>query len=214
MVVIMENQEKSLYSATFGKKTDSFTPSVELTESNFKHVYPELFINKTSRSRRERLFGGRKIITKNRRVKHFDESSYISAANVLSERTIDVRYSSAIYRNIKSLCKKLLGKLTISSTAIGRDVSILLSSSLFDPEWYGNLYSLEGEPDKLAEHYLLVGYSLLYDPSPNFSTKDYLLNYQDVTFTSINPLLHYLTLGISENRKAFKSRLTKKSGEK
>lgn len=54
-----------------------------------------------------------------------------------------------------------------------------------------------------AEHYLTQGWKEGHDPSPYFSTNEYLRTYPDVAEAGINPLLHYIYSGKKEGRKAF-----------
>ncbi|WP_133468424.1 hypothetical protein [Paraglaciecola marina] len=196
----MENREFRLFGAAFEQEHEFRNEFTELTQSNFKNVYPEIFLQKTSRSRRARLLGSG-FKTKIRRINTFDESSYIAVASTISKQTIESRYSSGAYRKIKLFCKKLLGRFAINKSAIDKDAELILSSNLFDPKWYSENYNIEGNPMQLAEHYLLHGYCSLYDPSPAFSTKAYLAAYFDVALTPINPLIHYLIFGMSEKRK-------------
>lgn len=54
-----------------------------------------------------------------------------------------------------------------------------------------------------AEHYLTQGWEKGYNPSPHFSTNEYLKTYPDVAAAGVNPLLHYINSGKKEGRKAF-----------
>lgn len=74
----------------------------------------------------------------------------------------------------------------------------------FDDRFYagnsGGAVSLENA----AEHYFSIGWTLGWNPSPDFDTKYYLERYPDVREALINPLLHYVKNGEAELR--FKSR--------
>ncbi len=76
---------------------------------------------------------------------------------------------------------------------------IIKASQLFDKDWYLNRYpevKISGiDP---AEHYLQFGIQYGYDPSPHFSTIDYLSLYPDVL--NMNPLVHYELFGKAEGR--------------
>lgn len=75
------------------------------------------------------------------------------------------------------------------------------NSDLFDREWYLSQYSDASNSNLTPEqHYLDVGAEKLYDPSPIFSTLDYLRANPDVAAAGINPLLHYLRFGKLEGR--------------
>ncbi|MDB5372962.1 MAG: hypothetical protein JWP04_1604, partial [Belnapia sp.] len=74
-------------------------------------------------------------------------------------------------------------------------------ASLIDADYY-----LGAHPDAArsglgaAEHYLLSGWKLGYDPNPYFSTGHYLSANPDVAASGTNPLLHYATSGAQEGR--------------
>ena len=76
--------------------------------------------------------------------------------------------------------------------------AIIERSAYFDAEWYKNKYQINDDP---AKHYLEQGWTLDYDPSERFSTKDYLINNPDIQ--GINPLLHYEAFGKNEGRRPF-----------
>jgi glycosyltransferase involved in cell wall biosynthesis len=82
-----------------------------------------------------------------------------------------------------------------------RAVEMLRSSVLFDNDWYLATY-----PDVLAskadaaEHYYIRGWLEGRDPSPWFSTSNYLKENPDVAAVSINPLYHYISHGLAEER--------------
>ena len=89
-----------------------------------------------------------------------------------------------------------------------KHISLLKTSDLFDAEWYLNNYGDKFDHVKLSpeHHYLSLGYKLSFDPSAEFSTHLYLDKYPDVRESGINPLVHYLTHGVKENRKLFSTR--------
>jgi len=73
--------------------------------------------------------------------------------------------------------------------------------SLFDPEFYRETYGdTEGDDLALARHYLLEGWRVGRDPSPDFSTDFYIEVNADVAGAGMNPLLHYARFGKTENR--------------
>lgn len=78
---------------------------------------------------------------------------------------------------------------------------ILLSSNLFDPEWYIETY---GNPTmdrgKAAAHYLSQSGSLRHNPSFRFDASKYLADYPDVKSAGMDPLIHYLLHGEKEGR--------------
>ena len=86
-------------------------------------------------------------------------------------------------------------------TAQAQHVDLLSRSTLFDATWYGMQY-----PDvallglQPAEHYLRYGALLLRDPSPGFSTRQYLEANPDVAAAGVNALVHYLEHGRNEGR--------------
>lgn len=77
----------------------------------------------------------------------------------------------------------------------------IISSGLFDKEWYQRNYpdvSISGfDP---LEHYLAYGWREGRNPGPYFDTEWYRDNYPDVAAADINPFEHYCTRGIHEAR--------------
>jgi hypothetical protein len=82
-----------------------------------------------------------------------------------------------------------------------RELSIIVGSDLFDPDWY-----LQSNPDVAAAgldpgmHYLESGWLETRDPGPEFSTSRYLKANPDVAGCGANPLVHYLEHGMGEGR--------------
>lgn len=79
------------------------------------------------------------------------------------------------------------------------DRQFVANSLLFDADWYRTTYGF-GEYLDAASHYLNVGWVKGYDPSPFFSTADYLDKNPDVKAANVNPLLHFEKFGLKENR--------------
>ena len=77
------------------------------------------------------------------------------------------------------------------------NIHIIGSSQFFDAEYY-----LRNHPDSqdAAEHYYYQGWKEGKNPSKVFDTKYYLSMYEDVAASAMNPLLHYILIGYSENR--------------
>lgn len=92
----------------------------------------------------------------------------------------------------------------VFSPVSGDDLTILSESRLFNRKWYLKKY-----PDVRTgiftpeQHYVFLGWTLGYDPSPLFRTSLYLDLNPDVEKSGICPLLHYLKTGCRENRKIF-----------
>lgn len=88
-----------------------------------------------------------------------------------------------------------------------KHIAIIRDSGLWDEKWYLSRY-----PEAVSYrygalwHYVLVGALKGYDPSPGFSTIDYLNVNTDVGRSNINPLVHYLVYGSKEGRRIFPSR--------
>lgn len=84
---------------------------------------------------------------------------------------------------------------------LGRDMSLVTASGLFDSEWY-----LSSNPDVVKaavnplKHYLRHGGFEGRDPHPVFDSDWYLVQNPDVAKAGVNPLCHYLRNGASEGR--------------
>ena len=79
------------------------------------------------------------------------------------------------------------------------DKNFIANSLLFDSEWYCETYGF-GKYLDAAKHYLNIGWREGKDPSPFFSTADYLSKNPDVAKANMNPLLHFEKFGLKENR--------------
>ena len=81
------------------------------------------------------------------------------------------------------------------------DLDLVISSQLFDEDWYVNEYG-----DNLclgispAEHYLTVGWRDGHNPSLSFDGNWYLKYYPDIFHSGAAPLVHYLRDGEREGR--------------
>ena len=79
------------------------------------------------------------------------------------------------------------------------DIKLIENSVLFDADWYKKTYGL-GKYLDAAKHYLEVGWREGKEPSPFFSTADYLTKNHDVRDADVNALLHFLKYGFNEGR--------------
>ena len=80
-----------------------------------------------------------------------------------------------------------------------RNYSIILNSPFFDDGWYRSTYDLDSNVD-CVDHYLNVGYTMGFNPGPDFSTYIYWECNRDIKINGMNPLLHYELYGKNENR--------------
>lgn len=85
---------------------------------------------------------------------------------------------------------------------IHQNEKIIQKSRFFDEKWYIRQYpAVKRFRGSAAEHYLTDGWKQGKDPSPQFSTREYLKLNPGVARAGYNPLLHYETHGILEGRK-------------
>jgi GT2 family glycosyltransferase len=79
--------------------------------------------------------------------------------------------------------------------------NIIEKLDIFDQVWYlneyGDKYKIEGNP---LAHFLDIGVKNQLNPSKNFNTKYYLSSNPDVESSGVNPFIHYITQGHTENR--------------
>lgn len=81
------------------------------------------------------------------------------------------------------------------------DIEKIISSGLFDPEWYFqyNTDVKDAALDPIA-HYRKFGHMEVRDPSPLFCCKWYLDTNPDVVKSNEHPVSHYLRIGSHEDR--------------
>ena len=84
------------------------------------------------------------------------------------------------------------------------EYEILKRSYYMNERWYSEKYNIN--ISDAINHYLTTGWKLLYDPSPDFSTYDYLNDNPDVVQAKLNPLAHYEIYGKKELRTVRPSR--------
>lgn len=82
-----------------------------------------------------------------------------------------------------------------------RQKALILSSNLFDEQWYLNQYPdvAEKKLDPVI-HYLKFGGFEGRKPNAKFDSRWYIASYPDVAEQGINPLLHFIKFGQYENR--------------
>ncbi len=104
---------------------------------------------------------------------------------------------------------------------MGTDGQIILSSGLFDVDYYLSQCTSDLQAARLdpVQHYISLGSRKGFNPSPYFDVRFYLNEYQDLAIADIEPLMHYIQHGRSEGRYANKaeklvaeSKLIKESG--
>ncbi|SDO53587.1 Predicted hydrolase, HAD superfamily [Methylobacterium phyllostachyos] len=79
-------------------------------------------------------------------------------------------------------------------------VARIANSDLFDAHWYHATQAPDVAVDQAARHYLQEGASRGLSPGPLFDGPWYLENNRDVATAGLNPLLHYVECGRSEQR--------------
>ena len=77
-------------------------------------------------------------------------------------------------------------------------IRTIRNSLLFDEKWYKNEYGLQGKD--AASHYYVIGGRQGMDPSPMFSTNDYLNTFPEVREKGLNPLVHFEMEGVKSQR--------------
>lgn len=88
----------------------------------------------------------------------------------------------------------------------------LISSTLpgFDEEYYVDWYpDTVRYPFGAARHYTDIGWLEGRDPSGSFSTDGYLLANSDVAAAGLNPLVHFLEIGLTQGRTGWQKSCTK-----
>lgn len=83
-------------------------------------------------------------------------------------------------------------------------LTAILSSGLFDPDWYAKAYKVHGTPTELLQNYLATSIKdPLREPGPLFSGTFYTLENPDTQ--GVQPLEHYIGHGMREGRRAFRA---------
>ncbi|PYE22286.1 GT2 family glycosyltransferase [Rhizobium sp. PP-CC-3A-592] len=74
-------------------------------------------------------------------------------------------------------------------------------STYFDLLFYNATYMFDfASVSSAMNHYMDIGWKLGYDPSPAFSSREYLLINGDVADSEMNPLIHFVFYGVNEGR--------------
>jgi hypothetical protein len=90
--------------------------------------------------------------------------------------------------------------------SIPSDLRLLRASTLFNIQYY-----LSYNPNLLKKkinphlHYLLFGGFVGRDPGPHFDTSWYAATYPEVSHIGLNPLIHYLKIGINKDHATYSS---------
>ncbi|HCA00648.1 MAG TPA: hypothetical protein DEO68_00365 [Halomonas campaniensis] len=96
------------------------------------------------------------------------------------------------------------GSESEASDSQQENIELVASSNLFDADWYLETYQDVAQADEFAQqpatHYTLFGGFEGRNPCPEFDSRFYLQQYDDVRDSGINPLVHYLKYGRDEGR--------------
>lgn len=88
----------------------------------------------------------------------------------------------------------------IFQTDLQRRKALLRGSDYFDPIWYKSQYPDAADAEDPAAHYLRHWRYEMRDPGPDFSTRCYIEDHEDVARSKLPPVLHYLLHGACEGR--------------
>lgn len=89
----------------------------------------------------------------------------------------------------------------ISESAVDLSVELALVSENIDVDFYSKqVPGASFSPVSAAKHYIETGWREGLNPSPDFSTDDYLLMYPDIRGADVVPYWHYLIAGKAEGR--------------
>ncbi|MGP1276129.1 MAG: hypothetical protein ACQRW7_11995 [Caulobacterales bacterium] len=83
------------------------------------------------------------------------------------------------------------------------DRAVILTSDLFDAQWYAACYpdTIDHDGDAL-DHYIRLGAQEGRNPNPAFDTAWYLASYPEVAASGRNPLAYYALFGIAQKHAA------------
>lgn len=139
--------------------------------------------------------------------------SKLRAANTRAERAeqavlkqqqeLDSIRRSTLWKTAKPIfaLKRLAQQKNKLGDKLSQEINLLLSSKLFDAEWYLSHYPDVAKSNiSPAEHYLLYGAAEGRQPSAHFDGKWYLEQHPDVATAGLNPLLHFILFGQEEGR--------------
>lgn len=92
------------------------------------------------------------------------------------------------------------------------EIDSILFGGNFDLAWFNRVYDLRYEtPSYAILHYLVGNYNYSLDPVYSFNTLSYVSQHDDVKRSRMNPYLHYIRYGKSEQRKVQLSQKAKES---
>lgn len=92
------------------------------------------------------------------------------------------------------------------------DIDAILFGGNFDLAWFNRVYDLRYEtPSYAILHYLVGNYDYSLDPVYSFNTLSYVSQHDDVKRSRMNPYLHYIWYGKSEQREVQLSQKARES---
>ncbi|MGO0272801.1 class I SAM-dependent methyltransferase [Escherichia coli] len=135
--------------------------------------------------------------------------------DLVEQQSRELRNSEQHIQQLKARISKLKGTVSWRMTAPVRalakpfkesskhsisQINTIAESGFFDEQWYRQQYPDCLNTHSAIEHFLNIGASNGYNPSPKFNTDWYLNMYPDVANGEVNPLLHYILHGQHEGR--------------
>ncbi len=120
------------------------------------------------------------------------------------EETRLVNQVQAVNQQLASSASSVASPDSKEAKSQQEDIDLVAASNLFDVDWYLATYQDVAKAEEFAQqpatHYTLFGGFEGRNPCPEFDSRFYLQQYDDVRDSGINPLVHYLKYGRDEGR--------------
>lgn len=163
----------------------------------------------SSRSEQESKEEAEFILAELHRVQEVLEQFYLQQQPPFNEQKSTANDEMTIAKTAPKNHKKTKIKGFLSQRRAKRKLEKkaqqLVESRLFKSEWYLNVYPDVASDAKASQnpalHYLQYGGFEGRNPGPEFNSSYYLGAYPDVAESGINPLWHYIQMGLQEGRR-------------
>jgi len=201
--IAFENDLEQKRIASQLEKSDRFLQELDLEIANYRqnlsNISQEILLLQNIITNKDSV-----IDTLNQNIRKIEGSKYWKLSLIIQKIVKKIAPINSTRRKILILIVNIINKLfkkINNNQRYKKDMELILSSDLFDKQWYLSMYpDVANAKINPIIHYLEHGWAEGRDPGKKFNTKFYLQTYEDVRLSGICPLIHYLSYGRKEGR--------------